>query len=128
MHPTSRTTSSSRSRHSHETRAPPEPSGSTRASVGFASPSAGLSGDAAASGESRANARAPMSAVNEEDKEASRVDEERASVASGLSDVRATRGADAENAEGASREWRVERKKPSDVPVSSETFRAAAVS
>ena len=133
-HPNTRTTSSSRSRHSHETCAPPEPSGSTRAvsrnasrsaSDGFASPSAGASSDAAASRELRANSRAPMSVVSEEDKEDARLADGGASVADS-----ATRGAvsDSEGVRRASSSRaRVDAspKKPSDIHVSSETFRAA---
>ena len=119
MHPTTSTTSSSRSRHSHEKRAPPEASGKTRAvwrnrsssaSDGFASPSAGASSDAAASRDSRTNARVPTSVVNTE-VVVCRVDDA----------VSVVRGAAEEEDSSGTKEP----PRASDVPVSSETFRAA---
>ena len=119
VHPTTSTTSSSRSRHSHEKRAPPEASGKTRAvwrnrsssaSDGFASPSAGASSDAAASRDSRTNARVPTSVVNTE-VVVCRVDDA----------VSVVRGAAEEEDSSGTKEP----PRASDVPVSSETFRAA---
>jgi hypothetical protein len=119
VHPTKSTTSCSLSRHSHEKEAPFEASGNTRAvwrnrsssaSLGFASPSAGVSSDSAASRVSRTNARAPMSVENTEGV-LCRVDDD-ASVVRGV--------AEEEDWSGTKEPPRV-----SDVPVSSETFRAA---